>query len=107
MAYVPQVWSLTRAELAWAENQLRAVPGQWSLDVVRDPAELSAVLQPQEGDRFAPTFLLDRLLTGYRLVPCRWDEVEPATVFVTLAEALEHVASVAFAAEQAGSQRLQ
>lgn len=108
MTALPEPRSLTQAELAWLEEQAQALPGDWSLDVVRDPAELSAVLLPGDGDRFAATFLLDRVAGGYRLLACRWDETPPGDVFPTLADAMAQVANAAQrAAGSAPSTRLQ
>ena len=104
-AAAPQIESLSLAELAWLKTQIRALPGGWRLDIVRDPAELSAVLLPEDGDRFAATFLIDRVAAGYRLTACHWDEVRPAGVFPTLAALLTVVAAAS--ASAAPSQAVQ
>lgn len=96
----PQTQGLSAADLAWLDERLRTLPGAWSLDVVRDPAELSAVLQPADGDRFAATFLLERASGGYRLQSCRWDEMTVVAVFPALADAVAHVAAAAVAADR-------
>jgi hypothetical protein len=98
----PQVYSLTHPELDWLDAQTDTLPGDWSLEVVRDPAEFSAVLLPAGGDRFAASYLIDRQGEGYRLMACRWDVLELAGVFPTLADAVTAVAEAARAAARAG-----
>jgi hypothetical protein len=90
--------SLTLAELAWLKDQTHALPGKWSLEIISDPAELSAALLPNQGDSFAATYLMDRAAEGYRISACRWDELCPVGVFATLADGLAHVARVAASA---------
>jgi len=99
---VPQIYGLTNPELDWLDAQTGTLPGDWSLEVVRDPAEFSAVLLPAGGDLFAASYLIDRQAEGYRLMACRWDALELAGVFPTLADAVAAVAEAARTASRAG-----
>jgi hypothetical protein len=92
---------LTTADLAWLREQLRALPGGWVVEAVEEPDDLSAVLLPTDGDRFAATFLIDRRTDGYRVMACRWDAMTLIGVFPTLAASLAPVAASAMAASQA------
>ena len=82
---------LTEAELAWLAEQVGALPGDWTLERVAEPGDVSAVLLPAGGDDFAPTFLVDRVAEGVRVMAVRWDVMSPAGVFPSLAAALEPV----------------
>jgi hypothetical protein len=95
------VSSLTLAELAWLAAQIRPWPGGWTLETVAEPGELSAILLPAEGDRFAATFLVDRVESGIRVMACRWDIMDKVGVFPTLDAALAPIAAASASAAQA------
>jgi hypothetical protein len=87
--------SLTQAEIRWIADQIPAWPGGWTLEIVADPMELSAVLLPEGGDRCAATFLIDRVESGIRVMACRWDALNPVGVFPSLDAALAVIAQAA------------
>ena len=92
--------SLTEAELAWLAEHIRLLPGDWTLEPVAEPAELSAILLPAEGDRFAATFLVDRVEDGIRVMACRWDVMHAVGVFPMLEAAWASIATAATSAAQ-------
>ena len=92
---------LTDAEMAWLAEQIRHLPGGWTVERVAEPQDLSAILLPEGGDRAAPTFLIDRIPEGVRVMAVRWDIMTPAGVFPSLDAALVPVAAAAAMAMQA------
>jgi hypothetical protein len=92
--------SLTQAELAWLTTQTRHLPGGWTLETVAEPADLSAILLPEGGDRFAATFLIDRVPAGLRVMACRWDAMTPVGIYQTLDAAWAPITAAASAAAQ-------
>ena len=93
--------SLTPAELVWLANRIGALPGGWSLETIETPCDRYAILLPAEGDRFAASFLIDRVPAGYRVSACRWDGMQPAGLFQSLAECLAPVMEAAQAGAKA------
>jgi hypothetical protein len=91
---------LTEADLDWLAAQVAALPGDWTLERVAEPRDLSAVLLPEGGDGVAPTFLIDRVPDGIRVMAVRWDIMTHAGVFPSLDAALAPVVAAAARARQ-------
>ena len=79
--------------------------GGWTVEILEGP-RFNAVLLPDNGDRFAPAYLIEETDGGFGLKAHRWDELRPVGVFATLEQALEPIREVALLADRAGPMRM-
>ena len=91
------------APLEALEVTLADLPGSWSCDVLKDEGTgLSALLMPEDGDRFAAAVLLEQVDGEWKLTGHRWDRFQTVVTFGDLAGALNHLRGIAKEAAQAG-----